>query len=98
MVALILHILPPIRRQPLYPPPPAPAQIAPRAFHRCSTHLEAHALIPETYTMQGFNLQTSEVGTPESLAEYVLWLVNGTASQQNLTPAVGIVTHFSVRP
>lgn len=45
---------------------------------------------------QGFGLSAREVGGAESLVQYVERLVNGSAPQQNLTPAVGITSHFQV--
>lgn len=46
---------------------------------------------------QGFDLGVREVGGQEVLVDYVELLVNGPASQQNLTPAVGLTSHFKVR-
>ena len=47
---------------------------------------------------QGFSLAAENDIEQPILLRYVRRLINGQASQQNLTPAIGLIMHFQVGP
>ena len=78
---------------------PRTAWQVPHSAPCCPGHTLAHERQhPDTSycDRQGYDLLADEVGGPAGLAAYVGRLMDGTASQQNLTPAIGLITHFKV--
>ena len=44
--------------------------------------------------MQGFVWQQTGISSGAALLRYVQRLIDGRSSQQNLTPAIGLIMHF----